>query len=206
MNLNARQTVHAKAMIAEVRAYGLPERAAVIVIETALVESSILVYANPNVPSSMSIPHDAVGTDHASVGPLQQQVPMWGTAHDCMDPAISTRKFLDRLVRFNWRAMSTGEAAQRVQVSAFPDRYQQRESEAIQIVNALWGDIVTPAEIDAVATAVVRKLMTWDMKNGPGVAPFWEVIDNTERAAYAARDISARTAADVAAVKAKDGA
>lgn len=193
-------------MVAEVHAYGLPERAAVIVIETALVESNILVWANWNVPESLNIPHDATGNDHASVGPLQQQVPMWGTARDCMDPARSTRKFLDRLVRFNWQSMSTGEAAQRVQVSAYPDRYQQRESEAIQIVNALWGDIVTPADIDAVATAVVKKLMNWDMANGPGVAPFWEVIDNIQAAEAAGLALERQTAADVAAIKKKDGA
>jgi hypothetical protein len=106
---------------------------------------------------------------------------------------------LDRLVQFNWQSMSTGEAAQRVQVSAFPDRYQQRESEAIQIVNALWGDIVTPADIQAVATAVVEKLMNWDMHNGPGTAPFWEVIDNIQAA-----EAAANTKLD--AIKKKDGA
>jgi hypothetical protein len=204
--LNDTQRAHAQAMVREVQAYGLNIRAAVIVIETALVESNILVFANPNVPESMSIPHDAVGSDHASVGPLQQQVPMWGTARDCMDPAASTRKFLDRLVRFNWESMPTGEAAQRVQVSAFPDRYQQRESEAIQIVNALWGEIVTPAEIDAVATAVVKKLMTWDVADGPAVAPFYKVVVNTQAAVAAVETDVAALKADVDAIKKKDGA
>lgn len=199
--LGPAQWAHAQAMIAEVQAYGMPERAAVIVIETALVESEIQVLANPNVPESMSIPHDGVGYDHASVGPLQQQVPMWGTAHDCMDPAISTRKFLDRLVRFDWASIPTGEAAQRVQVSAFPDRYQQREAEAIQIVNSLWEDVVTPAD----RTAIVETLMQWDMKNGPGTAPYWAVIDNMQKAIAECLALAQQTAADVAALKTKSG-
>jgi hypothetical protein len=202
MSLDDIQTAHAKAMIAEVQAYGLPERAAVIVMETALVESNLLIWANWNVPESLNIPHDAVGSDHASVGPLQQQVPMWGTARDCMDPAKSTRKFLDRLVQFNWQSMSTGEAAQRVQVSAFPDRYQYRESEAIQIVNELWSEVVTPED----RVAIVEELMNWDMKNGPGTAPFWAVIDNTQKAVAECLALVQQTAIEVAAIKKRDGA
>jgi murein L,D-transpeptidase YcbB/YkuD len=138
-NLDAKQIAHVKAMLAEVKRHKLPHRAAVIVIETALVESNIRIYANSNVPASMRIPHEAVGHDHLSVGILQQQVPSWGTAADCMDPARSTGKFLHKLVTFNWASMPTGKAAQRVQVSAFPDRYQKQEARAIQIVNAHWG-------------------------------------------------------------------
>lgn len=194
MTYTPAQLAHAAAMVDEVRAYGLPERAAVIVIETALVESSIRVLANPNVPSSMSIPHDGLGTDHASVGPLQQQVPMWGTARDCMDPATSTRKFLDRLVRFDWAGMPTGEAAQRVQVSAFPDRYQQREAEAIQIVNQLWGEDMPLTDAD------IEKIMTWDVADGAPVAEFYKVVVNTQKAVA---DLETKVDKVLAALQAK---
>jgi murein L,D-transpeptidase YcbB/YkuD len=138
-NLDAKQTAHVTAMLAEVKRHKLPQRAGVIVIETALVESNIRIYANSHVPASLHIPHEAVGHDHLSVGILQQQVPSWGTASECMDPAQCTRKFLNKLATFNWTSMSTGHAAQRVQVSRFPDRYQKQEARAINIVNAYWG-------------------------------------------------------------------
>ncbi len=157
-SLDAAQAAHAAAMVGEVQRRGLPQRAAVIVIETAIVESNIQIYANPNVPASMAIPHEAEGTDHASVGILQQQVPSWGTAADCMNPALSTGKFLDgagnnpglltlpayRLgnvgypAATNWDQIPTGSAAQAVQVSAFPDRYQEHEADATAIVQRFW--------------------------------------------------------------------
>jgi len=151
----------------------LRQKAAVILIETGLVESNLTIYANPNVPASMAIPHEAVGTDHASVGPLQQQVPSWGTAADCMDPHRAGLKFLHgaggnpglltlppyrfQMVGYphatSWTELPTGSAAQAVQVSAYPDRYQQQETAAQQIVAQLWPQVLeddmTPAQFVA---------------------------------------------------------
>jgi hypothetical protein len=138
LGLSEIQILHVKTLLRVVFERKLSKRAGVIVIETALVESNIKVYANQNVPESMHISHEAVGSDHLSVGIFQQQVPMWGTADDCMDPAKSCNKFLDRLEKFNWYSRSTGVVAQQVQGSAFPDRYQTMEQRAIQIVNAFW--------------------------------------------------------------------
>lgn len=140
VNLTAGQAAIVRATIARViaREKGDPKRAATICVETEIVESGIRILANPNVPESMAIAHEGVGEDHLSVGPYQQQVPMWGTARDCMDPAASTNKFLDHLLGFNWRPLPTGVAAQDVQVSAFPDRYQAQEALATQILIQLW--------------------------------------------------------------------
>jgi hypothetical protein len=199
-------------MLAEVHAYGLTPRAGVIVIETAIVESGIRIFANPNVPGSMAIPHEGVGTDHASVGVLQQQVPMWGNVRDCMDPATSTRKFLDRLVQFNWQSMRTGDAAQRVQVSAYPDRYQQQEQWAIQIVNALWPSEdnfmldPTPAQLKALADAFALAVWTHDLANGPAVAQAYQVLDNTQAAVAAFGTQLAAQGAEISAIKNKVGA
>lgn len=158
--LSASQKAHAAVIVATVQANGLPQRAAVICLETALVESNLTIYANWNVPSSLALPHEAVGSDHYSVGIFQQQVPSWGTAQACMDPAMSTAKFLFGNganpglttlpgYRFSyvghagatrWDQIPTGNAAQAVQVSAFPDRYQEREADAEAIVAALWNE------------------------------------------------------------------
>jgi hypothetical protein len=143
LNLDSKQINYAMGIIAACKARHLPadqgERVADIALETALTESRLRMYANENNPESLKLPHDAVGSDHASVGLFQQQVGIWGTTAELMDPEISTRKFLDALLRLNWIPMTNWAAAQEVQRSAFPDRYQKHDGEAIQIRKALWG-------------------------------------------------------------------
>ncbi len=136
-------------------------RGIVICISTGLVESNLTVYANSKVPASMAIPHDAVGSDGFSVGPLQQQVVMgaggwwWGDAATCMDPTQSCGLFYDRLVKldYNNSSLSPGSFAQAIQQSAFPDRYDQRMGDAQAIYNRLAGVPVptptpTPTPVD----------------------------------------------------------
>lgn len=113
-------------------------RAADIALGVCLVESGLLIYANPSVPGSLALPHDAVGHDHASVGMFQQQVPGWGTVIRCQGARSSSLHFYSRLMRLDWTGKSNGRLAQLVQVSAFPDRYAQRDAEAIRIRKALW--------------------------------------------------------------------
>lgn len=140
------QLAHASAVIAVtksyVRAYGASSdyaaRAADIAIATCLVESGLRVYANPSVSGSLSLPHDAVGHDHRSVGLFQQQVPGWGTVAGCQGVKSSTRKFLSVLFSHDWHGRTNGQLAQLVQGSAYPDRYAARDLEAIGIRKALW--------------------------------------------------------------------
>lgn len=135
--LNAVQSKHARTIAAVAKQRKLPIRACEVAIATALVESSVLVYANSNVPSSYNYPHDAVGSDHQSVGIFQQQPQFWGTVKDCMDPATSAGKFYAALVKVgNWQKIPIGTAAQDVQRSAYPDRYQQRAAQATTICKA----------------------------------------------------------------------
>jgi hypothetical protein len=133
---------------------------------------------------------DGLGHDHASMGFLQQQTGYawtpanggravsdatmeqstmstangWGKPRELMDPEISTKKFLDELARHDWRHMQNGAAAQAVQGSAFPDRYQQRDPFARRIVSVLWAprtddprwsDVMTKKQLnDAIDTRV----------------------------------------------------
>lgn len=147
LNLTALQLAHAKRIVAVAKFYvehtrGAGEdyahRAADVALAVALVESGLHVYANPRVPGSMELPHDLVGNDHASVGLFQQQVPMWGTVAACQGVDTSTGKFLDALFKVNWHGRSNGQLAQQVQRSAFPNRYQARDAQAITIRKALW--------------------------------------------------------------------
>lgn len=141
VGLNNTQFGHAQAIVAAVKARGLPERAAHIAIEVALTESGLRVYANSNIPESLRLPHEAVGHDHKSVGIFQQQTPLWGTCADCMGVATSTAKFLNALGKVNWQSMSNWMAAQSVQRSAFSDgsNYRAHDRHAGRVVAVLWG-------------------------------------------------------------------
>lgn len=144
----------AQEFIAEGRRRNITERGIVICIATGLVESNLTVYANAKVPDSLALPHDAVGSDSYSVGPLQQQVVWgnggwwWGDAATCMDPTKSAGLFYDRLVKFNYAAATTdaaaGAIAQDIQDSQFPDRYAARMAEAQGYYSRLSGNAPVP--------------------------------------------------------------
>jgi len=106
-------------------------------IMCALTESELRVYANEGNAESRRLLAEfarqgyatAIGSDHASVGPFQQQVPGWGDTADCMDPAKSTWKFLGALADKGADAFhkpfgtypDLADRIQSVQVSAFAD-------------------------------------------------------------------------------------
>lgn len=136
------------------------EAAARIGLITVAVESTFLNYANDGVVGpednnmggftesdyaklaySLTLPHDEVGTDHASVGIMQQQATLsWGAVGDStfqtdpegvigrlMDPAFAGARFLQRVLEIDgWENASPGAIAQQVQVSSFPDRYDEQ--------------------------------------------------------------------------------
>ncbi|GGM03311.1 hypothetical protein GCM10007977_000830 [Dactylosporangium sucinum] len=128
---------NAVAIIEAGQQMNLPSRAFVVAIATALQESHLQVLANPNVPASLKLPNEGVGTDHDSVG-LFQQRPSWGPVAQLMDPHQSARLFYAALVKVNgWEQLAVTVAAQTVQVSAFPDAYAKWQSLSEQIVNAV---------------------------------------------------------------------
>lgn len=125
------------------------EQAAVIGLATAAVESGFQNYANDTIPFSLTIPHDAVGRDHDSVGIMQQRAGgSWGAVGPStwttdpngvvtrlMTPSFAAARFFDRLAGVNgWQLMEPGQAAQTVQVSARPDAYAGKVAAA----QALW--------------------------------------------------------------------
>lgn len=135
---------YAVLVIQEGQRRGITPRGIQIALATCLVESNLTMYANARVPESMSIPHEAVGSDAYSVGLFQQQVRdtgngwWWGSAATCMDPTLSAGLFYDRLSRLDYNGPnSPGSYAQAVQQSAFPDRYDERYGEAVGIYNRL---------------------------------------------------------------------
>ncbi|MDN6707074.1 phage tail tape measure protein [Corynebacterium glyciniphilum] len=119
--------------------HGLPASGAKIGVATALVEAGdpLQMWANNAVPESLNFPHDAVGSDHDSVGLFQQRDNgAWGTVAQRMDPYDSAGMFFDEMLRKfpNWQSMDPGAVAQGVQVSAFPDRYATKMGRAETLV------------------------------------------------------------------------
>jgi murein DD-endopeptidase MepM/ murein hydrolase activator NlpD len=111
---------------------GLGDQAAFVGLITAYQESKFYNYANFNVDESLDIPHDKIGDDHDSVGIFQQRPSSgWGTVKDLMNPEYAAGEFYDKLVTIDgWESMAPTEAAQAVQVSAFPDAYARWEGYA----------------------------------------------------------------------------
>lgn len=116
---------------------GLTKLAATIGVATGLVESGdpMKMYANSTVPESLKYPHDAVGSDHDSLGIFQQRAGAWGSVAERMDAYKSAQWFFRALQRVpNWET-NPGGAAQAVQRSAFPDKYGQKMTRAGELVN-----------------------------------------------------------------------
>lgn len=122
---------------------GLPDRAVIVALSAGWVESAGIHSKRYSRPGS---------GDRDSIGWLQQRPSSgWGTVAQLGDPAYAARKFYDALVKLNgWEGMPVGVAAQRVQISAYPDRYGAPEVQAkvkrlFAIVSQSQGGSPTPA-------------------------------------------------------------
>lgn len=156
--LNARQENVARTYIAVGKQIGIPRSGQIIAIMMALQESSLRMLANPAVPASLGFPNDGLGRDHDSIGSAQQRPAAgWGTVEQLMDATYNARAFYGGPSGPNrgsprglldipgWQAMNMGNAAQAVQVSAFPELYARWEPAATAIVEALKGDTASAA-------------------------------------------------------------
>ncbi|MFF3866586.1 hypothetical protein [Micromonospora sp. NPDC001898] len=129
ITLDDEQTANAKAIIAATKKAGMNERAAVISIGTSLQESKL-----------ENLGHLGDRNDHDSQGLFQQRPTSgWGTPEQITDPEYSTLAFLKGLKQVDgWQDMPLTEAAQTVQVSAYPDAYAQWEQQAADLVTEHW--------------------------------------------------------------------
>ncbi|OOP60479.1 hypothetical protein BMF89_16550 [Arthrobacter sp. SRS-W-1-2016] len=160
--LTSGQVSVARIYIAVGKQMGVPRDGQIIAIMMALQESGLRLLANTNVPASLLIRHDGVGSDHDSLGTAQQRPAAgWGTVEQLMDPNYNARAFYggpggpnDGIPRGlldvpAWQSMDKGNAAQAVQVSAFPELYARWEPEATAVVDALAAG-TPPASCDSV--------------------------------------------------------
>jgi len=122
-----------------------------IALMAALTESTMQMLTNTGAyPESANYPNDGNGTDHDSLGLFQMRPQTgWGTVAQLMDPTYQARAFFGGPTGPNypsprglldipgWQQMDPGEAAQAVEVSAYPDRYRNYEPVAESILAAL---------------------------------------------------------------------
>jgi murein DD-endopeptidase MepM/ murein hydrolase activator NlpD len=108
----------------------VPPRGWVVAVATALQESRLT-----------NLPHLGSNNDHDSIGLFQQRPSQgWGTPEQLADPAYQSRRFFEKLLRIpNWESLPLTVAAQRVQVSAYPNAYAKHEQLSSRIVDALTG-------------------------------------------------------------------
>ncbi|MBU8859957.1 MULTISPECIES: peptidase M23 [unclassified Micromonospora] len=139
--LDRTQMNNAKKIVQAGKEMGVPRRALVIAVATAMQESTLLNYASGVLPESQSYPHQAIGWDHDSVGLFQQRPSSgWGTVEQLMDPEYATKAFLSALAEIpGWQNLPLSVAAQAVQISAFPDAYAQHEWRAGEVVAEILG-------------------------------------------------------------------
>lgn len=194
--LSAAQMNVAKGYVSVGNGLGLPREALVIALMMSLQESSLRMLANTNVPESFNYPHDGVGSDHDSVGSAQQRPAAgWGSVQELMNIDYNARAFYGGPAGPNhgsprglldipgWASLSKGQAAQSVQVSAFPELYDRWEPQASAIVDALLGTAAAPvctgapaASPDVVSTeglSQIRQEIIHFTKMGVGGAYVW---------------------------------
>lgn len=151
IELNATKLGYAERAVKAGRAAGVNEKGVLVFLMTALQESKFSMYANASVPESLSVAHDAVGSDHDSVGLVQQRPSQgWGTVADLMNPEKSALKFWGihdspgnwppGLLQIpGWEQLSLNDAAQTVQRSGVPDAYSKWEPVARALLARLGG-------------------------------------------------------------------
>jgi murein DD-endopeptidase MepM/ murein hydrolase activator NlpD len=118
----------------------IPPRGWIVGIATALQESHLT-----------NLGYLGAHNDHDSIGLFQQRPSQgWGTSAQLADPAYQTEKFFEKLVHIaNWQLLPLTDAAQRVQISAYPNAYAKHETLASRVVDALTGGASRAVAADA---------------------------------------------------------
>ncbi|MGH3663376.1 MAG: hypothetical protein ACRDTQ_16165 [Micromonosporaceae bacterium] len=111
------------------RGMDLPPRATVIAVATSLQEAKLT-----------NLGHLGNQNDHDSQGLFQQRPSAgWGTPEEITDPKYAAKAFYSSLKSADWENQTLAQAAQSVQVSAYPFEYAQWEEMAATIVKGCYG-------------------------------------------------------------------
>lgn len=181
--LNRAQLTHAATIITTGNGIdGINRDGIQIALMAALTESTLRMLTNTSAyPDSANYPNDGNGSDHDSLGLFQMRPNTgWGSVAELMDPTYQARAFYGGPNGPNhgsprglldipgWQQMDKGEAAQAVEVSAYPDRYRNYEPVAVAILDALTSR--TTGDFGQESSRVVFPLPegTWVLSSGYG--------------------------------------
>jgi len=152
ITLNRTQLTHAATLMTVGARYADVGRPGVrIALMAALAESTLRMLANTSAyPESATYPNDGFGSDHDSLGLFQMRPASgWGTVAELMRPDYQAQAFFGGpsgpnagsprglLDIAGWQALNPGAVAQTVEVSAYPDRYENYQPVAEAILAAL---------------------------------------------------------------------
>ncbi|GIH02913.1 hypothetical protein Rhe02_09800 [Rhizocola hellebori] len=118
------QTAIAKAIFDVWARKDVPHWGLVIAFATAMQESGL-----------RNLPHLGSHDDHDSIGVFQQRPSQgWGTPEQLARPEYQAERFFDKLLDVpHWQQLPLTQAAQAVQVSAYPNAYEKWTQDALQL-------------------------------------------------------------------------
>lgn len=130
---------------------GVGRAGILVALMAGLTESGLRLLANTSTyPESTSYPNDGNGSDHDSLGLFQMRPSTgWGSVAQLMNPTYDAEAFFGGpsgpnspfprglLDIAGWSQLGLGAAAQAVEISAYPDRYQDYQPVAEAILNTL---------------------------------------------------------------------
>lgn len=218
LTLNHAQLAHSGTIIAVgSQTSGVGRQGVVVALMAALTESSLRMLANTGTyPESANFPNDGNGSDHDSLGLFQMRPAAgWGTVPELMDPVYQARAFYGGpggpnypsprglLDIPSWQSLDPGVAAQAVEVSAYPDRYQDYLPVAEAILAALTRQVSTVESGQRPVVEETTRVM-FPLPDGTWVrtSPFgWRTHPITEqRALHAGSDFAAPDGTPIFAV------
>jgi hypothetical protein len=127
VSFNAEQMANAATISAVGIRRGVPQRAVVVALATALQESKL---------------RNLTGGDRDSIGLFQQRPSQgWGQPEQIVDPRYAAGRFYTALLKVRgWQDMRVTEAAQAVQRSAHPEAYEKWVEQSSVLARAFAGD------------------------------------------------------------------
>ncbi|MFT4123712.1 MAG: M23 family metallopeptidase [Microbacteriaceae bacterium] len=197
---------------------GVGRPSVVIALMAALTESRLRMLANTSAyPESGDYDNDGNGSDHDSLGLFQMRPASgWGTVSELMDATYQTRAFYGGPTGPNypsprglldipgWQSLDPGEAAQAVEVSAYPDRYQNYQPVAEAILTVLTRPATSGGGSDAAPVVPETTRLVFPLPEGTWVrtSPFgWREDPMTgERAFHSGSDFAAADGTPILAV------
>lgn len=219
VTLNKTQLTYAATIITVgARTAGVGRPGAVIALMAALTESSLRMLANTSAyPESANYPNDGNGGDHDSLGLFQMRPASgWGTVAELMDPTYQARAFYGGQTGPNypsprglldipgWQQLDPGAAAQAVEVSAYPDRYQNYQPVADAILTALTRPTTSGGGADSTPVVPETRRIVFPLPAGTWVIsdPFgWRTDPFTgERRFHSGTDLAAAAGTPILAV------